>query len=212
LTEAIDTTTAMGEFVFHAFGAIAQYERSLIQERVNAGLRAAKRRGRIGGRPRRLDDEKIIAARALFETMTMSSVARSVGVPRSTMVDSLRRTSPSSVKKWVRMHNLLTVVFESHHAAGNCHRRYQITVGRDLLDDWTVCVCYGRVGQAGQELNFGGPKAEDMRTVVRERLRRRLSAPKRLGCPYRLTVLNSASEFDASEWLPGDVMARFFAA
>jgi DNA invertase Pin-like site-specific DNA recombinase len=92
LTEAIDTTTAMGEFVFHVFGAIAQYERALIQERVNAGLQAAKRRGRVGGRPRRLDDEKIEAARALLETgMAVSVAARAVGVPRSTLVDSLRR-------------------------------------------------------------------------------------------------------------------------
>jgi hypothetical protein len=109
------------------------------------------------------------------------------------------------------MDNLLTVGFEAHHVERNFHRRYQITVGRDLLDDWTVSICYGRAGQAGRELRFGGPKAEDMRAVVRDRLRRRLSAPKRIGCPYRLTVMNSASGFDASAWLPGDVMARFFA-
>ena len=61
-------------------------------ERVNAGLQAARRRGRIGGRPRRLDDEKIAAARALLETgMTISSAARAVVVPRSTLVDSLGR-------------------------------------------------------------------------------------------------------------------------
>jgi DNA invertase Pin-like site-specific DNA recombinase len=42
LTESIDTTTAMGEFVLHVFGAIAQYERSLFQERVNAGMQAAR--------------------------------------------------------------------------------------------------------------------------------------------------------------------------
>ena len=69
-------------------------ERSLIQERVNAGLLAAKHRGRIGGRPRRLDDEKIEAAKALLETgKTVSGAAQSVGVPRSTLVDSLRRTA-----------------------------------------------------------------------------------------------------------------------
>jgi DNA invertase Pin-like site-specific DNA recombinase len=100
LTEAIDTTTAMGEFVFHVFGAIAQYERSLIQERVNAGLRAAKRRGRVGGRPRRLDDEKIEAAQSLLATgMTVSGAARSVGASRSTLVDSLRRSAPPNEKK-----------------------------------------------------------------------------------------------------------------
>jgi len=92
LTESIDTTTAMGEFIFHVFGALAQYERSLIRERVNAGLEAAKRRGRHGGRPRKLDQEKVEAAQALMATgLTISGTARSVGVPRSTLVDSLKR-------------------------------------------------------------------------------------------------------------------------
>jgi DNA invertase Pin-like site-specific DNA recombinase len=92
VTEAIDTTTAMGEFQFHVFGALAQYERSLIRERVNAGLAAARRRGRVGGRPRRLDAERTEAAMSLIANgMTLSAAARSVGVPRSTLVDSLRR-------------------------------------------------------------------------------------------------------------------------
>ena len=92
VTEAIDTTTAMGEFLFHIFGALAQYERSLIRERVNAGLAAALRRGRKGGRPRRLDGERTGAALALIAGgMTISAAARSVGVPRSTLVDSLKR-------------------------------------------------------------------------------------------------------------------------
>lgn len=92
LTEAIDSTTAMGEFLFHVFGALAQYERSLIRERVLAGLAAAKRRGRVGGRPRKLDEERVGAAQALLQTgMSVSAAARSVGVARSTLVDSLGR-------------------------------------------------------------------------------------------------------------------------
>lgn len=51
LTEGMDTSIASGELLFHVFGALAQYERALIQERVVAGLAAAKRRGRAGGRP-----------------------------------------------------------------------------------------------------------------------------------------------------------------
>ena len=95
LTEAIDTTTAMGELLFHIFGALAQYERALIRERVMAGLEAAKRRGKRGGRPRRMDDERIEAAKALLANpnMTISSAARSVGVARSTLVDSLKRVA-----------------------------------------------------------------------------------------------------------------------
>ncbi len=49
LTEQMDTTTPQGEFLFHVFGALAQFERSLTQERVKAGLDAARRRGRRGG-------------------------------------------------------------------------------------------------------------------------------------------------------------------
>jgi DNA invertase Pin-like site-specific DNA recombinase len=52
LTEQMDTTTPQGEFLFHVFGALAQFERSLTQERVKAGLAAARRRGRRGGRDR----------------------------------------------------------------------------------------------------------------------------------------------------------------
>jgi hypothetical protein len=50
-----------------------------------------------------------------------------------------------------------------------------------------------------------------MQAVIRDRLRRRLSAPKRIGCPYRLAAFDYAPGFDASGWLPGDVMVRFFA-
>jgi hypothetical protein len=109
------------------------------------------------------------------------------------------------------MDNLLTIAFEAHHAELNHHRRYQVTIGRDLLDDWTVAIRYGRVGQGSQEKRFASPQADDMRAVIRDRLRRRLTAPKRIGCPYRLAALNSAPGFNATEWLPGDVMARFFA-
>src|SRR5271166_5260760 len=96
------------------------------------------------------------------------------------------------------MDNLLTVAFEAHNAEKNHHRRYQLTVGRDLLDDWTVAIRYGRTGKGGQEKRFASPKPEEMRAVIRDRLRR------------RLTALSSAPGFDASSWLPGEVMARFF--
>src|SRR5579884_1674063 len=94
LTETIDTSSAMGELFFHVLGSLAQYERSLIKERVEAGLEAARRRGRYGGRPRRLDTEKIDAARALIANGTnLTATARSLGIPRSTLVDALARTA-----------------------------------------------------------------------------------------------------------------------
>jgi predicted DNA-binding WGR domain protein len=110
------------------------------------------------------------------------------------------------------MDNLLTVGLEAHHAELNHHRRYQITLGRDLFEDWTVSISYGRSGHGGQEKRFASPNAEEVRAVIRDRLRRRLSAPRRIGCPYRVTTLSSAPGVDASAWLPGEVMASFFRA
>jgi DNA invertase Pin-like site-specific DNA recombinase len=67
LTEALDTTTAQGRLVFHMFGALAEFERGLIRECTQAGLagRAAPR-GRTGGRPPKLTDDDIEAAKALL--------------------------------------------------------------------------------------------------------------------------------------------------
>ena len=70
-------------------------------------------------------------------------------------------------------------------------------------------ISYGRSGQSGQMKRFASSKAEDVRAIIQERLRRRLSAPKRIGCPYRLTALNSAPGFDGSAWLASEIMARF---
>lgn len=67
LTEHIDTSSATGELIFHIFGSMAQFERRLIVERTNAGLTAARARGRKGGR-RPLSDEKIAAIRSLAKT------------------------------------------------------------------------------------------------------------------------------------------------
>lgn len=92
LTENMDTTTPSGELLFHVFGALAQYERALIQERVNAGLEAAKKRGRKGGRPRVISPEKLDAIRAaLNDGMTKAAVCRNFGVKRSTLIDALSR-------------------------------------------------------------------------------------------------------------------------
>ena len=65
-TEALDTTTAQGRLVFHMFGALAEFERSLIRERTQAGLAAARRAGRTGGRPPKLTDDDIEAAKAML--------------------------------------------------------------------------------------------------------------------------------------------------
>lgn len=92
LTEQMDTTTPQGEFLFHVFGALAQFERSLTQERVRAGLAAARRRGRRGGRPATIDAEKLAAVTAALDGgATKAAVCRTFGIKRSTLIDSLAR-------------------------------------------------------------------------------------------------------------------------
>jgi DNA invertase Pin-like site-specific DNA recombinase len=92
ITEGMDTTTASGELFFHIFGALAQFERSLIQERVKAGLESAKKRGKIGGRPRAISDEKLeIIKKALDDGMSKATACRTFNVKRSTLIDSLNR-------------------------------------------------------------------------------------------------------------------------
>jgi DNA invertase Pin-like site-specific DNA recombinase len=92
LTEAIDTTTAHGAFLFNLFGSLAEYERALIRERVAAGLAAARRRGRKGGRPPAIDPEKVEQIIAALESgASKASVCRTFQVPRSTLIDTLER-------------------------------------------------------------------------------------------------------------------------
>ena len=92
LTEQMDTTTPQGEFLFHVFGALAQFERSLTQERVKAGIAAAKRRGRRGGRPPAIDAEKLTAVIAALDGgATKAAVCRTFGIKRSTLINSLAR-------------------------------------------------------------------------------------------------------------------------
>jgi DNA invertase Pin-like site-specific DNA recombinase len=92
LTEGMDTTTPSGELLFHVFGALAQYERALIKERVLAGLTAARKRGRIGGRPPAIMGEKLEAIiAALNSGMSKAAVCRNFGVKRTTLIETLAR-------------------------------------------------------------------------------------------------------------------------
>jgi DNA invertase Pin-like site-specific DNA recombinase len=92
LTEQMDTTTPHGELLFHLFGALAQYERALTQERIRAGIIAAKRRGRHGSRPQVIDTEKLESVIAALELGTSkAAVCRAFGIPRSTLIDTLAR-------------------------------------------------------------------------------------------------------------------------
>ena len=100
LTESMDTTTPSGEFLFQVFGALAQYERALTRERVIAGLAAAKRRGRRGGRPLAITGEKLDAIlAALNGDMSKAAVCRNFEVKRTTLIETLARIGwPAATK------------------------------------------------------------------------------------------------------------------
>jgi DNA invertase Pin-like site-specific DNA recombinase len=87
LTESIDTTSAGGKLIFHIFAALAEFERGLIRERTMAGLASARQQGRVGGRPRAMDDRDLAAAKALLsdKAITVADAARRVGVSPATL-------------------------------------------------------------------------------------------------------------------------------
>lgn len=85
VNDKIDTSTPQGKFFFHVFGAVAEFERDLIRERTNAGLKAAKARGRIGGRKRKMTPAKIEAAKELLKTLPPADVANQLGISRATL-------------------------------------------------------------------------------------------------------------------------------
>jgi DNA invertase Pin-like site-specific DNA recombinase len=90
ITENIDTTTSGGKLVFHIFGALAEFERDIIRERTNAGLSAARARGRLGGRPKAktLDSPKKVAlAQSLYDNKnnTIDEICKTLNVSRATL-------------------------------------------------------------------------------------------------------------------------------
>lgn len=91
LTENIGTDSAGGRFVFHIFGALAEFERNLIRERTHAGLKAARARGRKGGRPRSMTPADIQAAQALLAAnVAPAAAAKRMGVSRATLYRHLK--------------------------------------------------------------------------------------------------------------------------
>src|SRR5579871_1339957 len=95
LTEQIDTTTPGGKLIFHIFGALAEFERDLIRERTQAGLKAARARGRKGGRPRALalnTPDKIALARRLYadQQNTIATICTTLRVSKATLYRYLK--------------------------------------------------------------------------------------------------------------------------
>ncbi len=87
LQENIDTTTSGGKLVFHIFGALAEFERDLVRERTQAGLMAARARGRKGGRRKVMSAKQIEMAKSLRRDPknTIRDICDTLGVSRSTL-------------------------------------------------------------------------------------------------------------------------------
>jgi len=89
----IDTTTASGELIFNVFSSLAQFERRLIQERTNAGLKAARARGRLGGRPALSpNNPKVIAAKQMHkeQSLEISEICKHLQISKPTLYRYLK--------------------------------------------------------------------------------------------------------------------------
>lgn len=98
LQESIDTTSSGGRLVFHIFGALAEFERNLIQERTRAGLAAARARGRNGGRPKALDEQKTQLLYQLYDERkrTVKEICDILDISRSILYAYLKRREETS--------------------------------------------------------------------------------------------------------------------
>ena len=99
VTENIDTTTPGGKLIFHLMGALAEFERDLRSPRTNAGLAAARARGCIGGRPKRLaTNGKVALARQLFTdpNHSLPEICSTLGISRSTLYRYMKDTKKAS--------------------------------------------------------------------------------------------------------------------
>jgi DNA invertase Pin-like site-specific DNA recombinase len=92
LMENIDTTTSGGKLIFHIFGALAEFERNLIRERTQAGLTAARARGRIGGRPNTLTARQRTIAQSLYDNPknSIAEIWRTLKISKTTLYRSIK--------------------------------------------------------------------------------------------------------------------------
>ena len=98
LHEAIDTSTPTGKLTFHLFGALAEFERNLIQERTQAGLAAARARGRRGGRRKTLNAEKRSLTVDLYQEkkMPVGKICELMGISKPTLYSYVRESQQAA--------------------------------------------------------------------------------------------------------------------
>ena len=91
LTENIDTTTSGGKLIFHIFGALAEFERNLIRERTQAGLTAARARGKKGGSPKVLTGRKLSITQDLYDKRhSISEILQTLKISKATLYRALK--------------------------------------------------------------------------------------------------------------------------
>lgn len=104
LNDPIDTSTAQGRMVFGIFATLAEFERELIRERTQAGLKSARARGRKGGRPKGMSKsamEKAAIAEALYKngTIPVKKIAEQLDISKTTLYLYLRSRNVSIGEK-----------------------------------------------------------------------------------------------------------------
>ena len=97
LTENIDTTTSGGKLIFHIFEALAEFERDIIRERTQAGLLAARARGRKGGRPKTLTPKKAKMLYDLYRNKenSIDEICKTLNISRTTLYRYIKFNSQS---------------------------------------------------------------------------------------------------------------------
>jgi DNA invertase Pin-like site-specific DNA recombinase len=100
ITENIDTTTSGGKLIFHIFGALAEFERDIIRERTQAGLQAARARGRKGGRPKALSSKKVAMLKELYENkhLSINEICETLNISRTTLYRYIKAAKGNQAK------------------------------------------------------------------------------------------------------------------
>jgi len=93
LQESLNTGTSSGKLIFHVFGALAEFERDVIRDRTKAGLTAARARGRLGGRPKKLDKSKVSMAKALLadHSNAIKDICKTLNISKSTLYRAVKQ-------------------------------------------------------------------------------------------------------------------------
>jgi DNA invertase Pin-like site-specific DNA recombinase len=110
LQESIDTTSSGGKLIFHMFSALAEFERDLIRERTDAGLKAARARGRMGGRPSLLDNRQIKRMIQMYDEQknTVAEICKIYEISRPSFYNYLKRQKSLDKNKKADSEQVLT--------------------------------------------------------------------------------------------------------